>query len=58
MVAPTFRARAQLMHRKSDTVCEGAMIDAAAAIHELTMVTRKVADFKALGVPLLNPFKA
>ena len=34
------------------------MIAATAEIHGLTVVTRNVADFKAFGVPLLNPFKA
>jgi predicted nucleic acid-binding protein len=58
MDAAVFRAWAQLMHRKSDTVYEDAMIAATAQIHGLTVVTRNVADFKAFGVPLLNPFKA
>lgn len=58
MDAPTFRAWAKLMHRKSDTVYEDAMIAATAKVHGLTVVTRNVADFKAFGVPLLNPFKA
>jgi predicted nucleic acid-binding protein len=58
MDAAAFRACAQLMHRRSDTVYEDAMIAATAQIHGLTVVTRNVADFKAFGVPLLNPFKA
>lgn len=58
MDAAAFRAWAQLMHRKSETVYEDAMIAATAKIHGLTVVTRNVADFKAFGVPLLNPFKA
>ncbi len=58
MDAAAFRAWAQLMHRKSDTVYEDAMIAATAKIHGLTVVTRNVADFKSFGVPLLNPFKA
>lgn len=58
MDAATFRAWAKLMHRKSDTVYEDAMIAATAKVHGLTVVTRNVADFKAFGVPLLNPFKA
>lgn len=56
--AATFKAWAQLMHRRSDTVYEGAMYAATAKIHGLTVVTRNVADFMAFGVPLLNPFKA
>lgn len=58
MDAPAFKAWAKLMHRKSDSVYEDAMIAATAKIHGLTVVTRNVADFKAFGVPLLNPFKA
>ncbi len=58
MDAAAFRAWAQLMHRRSDTVYEDAMIAATAQIHGLTVVTRNVADFKAFGIPLLNPFKA
>lgn len=58
MDAPAFRAWARLMHGKSDTVYEDAMIAATAQVHGLTVVTRNVADFKTFGVPLLNPFKA
>ena len=58
MDAAAFRTWARLMHRRSDTVYEDAMIAATAKVHGLTVVTRNVADFKAFGVPLLNPFKA
>ena len=58
MDARAFRAWAQLMHRKSETVYEDAMIAATAKIHGLTVVTRNVGDFKAFGVPLLNPFRS
>ena len=58
MDAPAFRAWARLMHRRSDTVTEDAMIAATAQVHGLTVVTRNVADFKPFGVPLLNPFEA
>ena len=34
------------------------MIASKAQIHGLTVAARNVADFKAFGVPLLNPFKA
>jgi len=51
-----FRCWAQLMHRQSDTLYEDAMIAAMAKVHQLTVVTRNVADFKHFEVPLLNPF--
>jgi hypothetical protein len=56
--AVAFRVWAQLMHRKSATVYEDAMIAATAKVHGLTVMTRNVADFKALGAALLNPVKA
>jgi predicted nucleic acid-binding protein len=56
MDAATFRRRARLMHRQSDTLYEDAMIAATAQIHGLTVATRNEADFKALGMEVLNPF--
>jgi toxin FitB len=57
MDAQTFRLWARLMHRRSDTLYEDAMIAATARQHELTVVTRNTGDFKPFGVKLLNPFK-
>lgn len=51
-----FRAWARLMHRKSDALIEDAMIAATAMVHGLTVATRNVRDFRALGVTTLNPF--
>lgn len=51
-----FRVWAQLMHHKSDELYEDAMIAATAIAHNLTVVTRNVADFTDFKVPLLNPF--
>jgi len=51
-----FREWAKLMHKKSDTLYEDAMIAACARVHQLTVVTRNVRDFKGFKVDLLNPF--
>ena len=58
MDAAVFRVWAQLMHRKSDTIYEDAMIAATAKVHGLTVVTRNTADFNTFEVPLFNPFAA
>lgn len=57
MDGPAFRCWAKLMHRKSDTLYEDAMIAAIANVNDLTVVTRNVADFASFGVGLLNPFE-
>ena len=56
MDTTTFRAWARLMHRKSDTLYEDAMIAATAKVHGLTVATRNVSDFNALGLDVFNPF--
>lgn len=57
MDAVVFRRWAKLMHRRSDTVYEDAMIAAVALVHGLTVVTRNVRDFTPFSVKLLNPFE-
>ena len=58
MDAAAFRSWAKLMHKKSDTLFEDAMIAATAQVHGLTVATRNVRDFKALGLDVFNPFSA
>lgn len=53
-----FRCWAKLMHRKSDTLYEDAMLAAIAKVNGLTVVTRNVVDFASFGVSLFNPFEA
>ena len=54
--APTFRIWARLMHGRSDTLMQDALIAAVATVHRLTVVTRNTRDFHHLHVPTLNPF--
>lgn len=56
MDASAFRCWAQLLHKKSDTLYEDAMIAAIAKIHGLTVVTRNVKDFSDFDVAVFNPF--
>ncbi len=56
MDGTTFRLWARLMHRRSDTLYEDAMIAATAQQHKLTVVTRNIADFKHFAVSIHNPF--
>ena len=55
--ALVLRAWARLMHRRSITVFEDALIAATAQVYQFTVVTRDVKDFTPLGVKIFNPFK-
>ncbi|MGY8903576.1 MAG: PIN domain-containing protein [Burkholderiales bacterium] len=57
MDAQTFRDWAKMIHRRSNTLYEDAMIAATARRHKLVVVTRNVGDFSSFGVELLNPFE-
>ena len=57
MDAETFRVWARLMHRRSETLYEDAMIAATAKRHDLIVVTRNVGDFAHFDVETFNPFE-
>jgi predicted nucleic acid-binding protein len=57
MDAACFRQYARLIHLRSDTLGEDAMIAATARVHGLTVATRNERDFAHFDVAVLNPFK-
>jgi predicted nucleic acid-binding protein len=57
MDARAFRCWARFAHRRSSELVEDAMIAATAEVHNLTVVTRNVRDFRPFGVPTLDPFR-
>jgi predicted nucleic acid-binding protein len=54
--ADVFREWARLMHRRSDTLIEDAVIAATASVHNLLVVTRNGRDFERLGINTFDPF--
>jgi len=58
MDSACFREYARLMHGRSDSLAEDAMIAATARVYGLTVATRNESDFDHLGVSVFNPFKA
>ena len=57
MDAACFREYARLMHGRSQTLAEDAMIAATARVHGFTVATRNERDFRHLGVAVFNPFR-
>ena len=57
MDGTVFRTWARLMHGKSDTLYEDAMIAATARVHGFIVVTRNVSDFTVFQANVLNPFE-
>lgn len=55
--AVVMREWARMMHRRSNTLSEDAMLAATARVNGLQMVTRNTSDFEALGLVCLNPFQ-
>ena len=53
-----FREYARLMHGRSQTFAEDAMIAATARVHGLTVATRNERDFRPFGVAVFNPFRS
>lgn len=51
-----FREWGRIRHRRSDTLLVDAMIAATARVRGLTVATRNVGDFRALGVEVFDPF--
>ena len=56
MDAAISRLGAKLMHRKSSSLYEDAVIAACAIRHNITVVTRNIRDFKQFNLPPFNPF--
>ena len=57
MDAACFREWARLMQGKTERLIEDVMIAATARIHQLTVATRNVRDFKQLDVQVVDPFR-
>jgi predicted nucleic acid-binding protein len=57
MDSACFREWSRLMAGKPDVLREDAMIAATARVHGFEVATRNEADFKRLGVRIINPFK-
>jgi toxin FitB len=56
MDALAFRCWARFMRGRSDDLMDDAMIAATASVHNFTVVTRNIRDFRVFGVSTYNPF--
>jgi predicted nucleic acid-binding protein len=52
-----FREYARLIHGRTNTLAEDAMIAGTARVHGLTVATRNERDFAHFGVAVFNPFR-
>jgi predicted nucleic acid-binding protein len=50
--------RSARLHMRDPRPVRDALIAATALVHGMTVVTRNVADFEPMGVPLLNPWNS
>jgi toxin FitB len=57
MDAACFREYTRLIHGRSNTLFEDAMIAATARVHGLTVATRNERDFAHFSVAVFNPFR-
>ena len=57
MDAACFREHARLIHGRTNTLAEDAMIAATARVHGLTVATRNERDFAHFAVSVFNPFR-
>ena len=57
-VDTTVAQRCARLHVPDPRAERDALIAATALVHGMTVVTRNLADFRAIGVPLLNPWDA
>jgi hypothetical protein len=57
MDAACFREYARLIHGRTDTLIEDAMIAGTARVHGLTVATRNERDFAHFPVAVFNPFR-
>ena len=58
MDAEFFREWGRIKHKRSGTLIVDAMIAATAMVRGLTVATRNVSDFRALGVEVFDPFES